>query len=237
MHEAGPSGPIRLSVLNDYEVVVHGVAAMLAPFADEIRVVELDCDMPLSQPVDIALYDAFAAPSNAPRKLDTIVSDDKVGHTVLYTWAAGPEVIAAARDRGLSGVLSKSMSAQELVSALRRICAGETLLTPQAATDVEPRAAGWPGQEQGLTPRQSEVIALVTEGLSNQEIAKQCYLSINSVKSYIRAAYRTMGVSSRSQAVLWGIDHGFHRNQLRLIARDGDGARTSFVVDDGQTSG
>jgi len=59
-----------------------------------------------------------------------------------------------------------------------------------------------------LTARESEIIALITTGLSNNEIARQTYLSINSVKSYIRSAYRRMGVSSRSQAVLWGVQHG-----------------------------
>ena len=53
--------------------------------------------------------------------------------------------------------------------------------------------------------------------MSNHEIARQTYLSINSVQSYIRAAYRTMGVTSRSQAVLWGIDHGFTRDRRRIV--------------------
>ena len=48
---------------------------------------------------------------------------------------------------------------------------------------------------QGLTAREAEIIALITQGLSNQEIAERSYLSINSVKTYIRTAYRKMGVT------------------------------------------
>ena len=70
-------------------------------------------------------------------------------------------------------------------------------------------AGDWPGREFGLTAREAEIIALITQGLTNQEIAERSYLSINSVKTYIRTAYRKMGVASRSQAVLWGVRHGF----------------------------
>jgi DNA-binding CsgD family transcriptional regulator len=69
--------------------------------------------------------------------------------------------------------------------------------------------AAWPGQAEGLTPRESEVLSLIVSGLSNQDIALRLFLSINSVKTYVRTAYRRMGVRSRSQAILWGIEHGF----------------------------
>jgi DNA-binding CsgD family transcriptional regulator len=60
----------------------------------------------------------------------------------------------------------------------------------------------------GLTPREQEVLAL-TQGLTNQEIADHAFISINSVKTYVRAAYRKIGVTRRSQAVSWGLRAGF----------------------------
>ena len=69
----------------------------------------------------------------------------------------------------------------------------------------------------GLTPREAEILALITQGLSNQEIAARAFLSINSVKTYIRTAYRKINVASRSQAVLWGVDNGFKPDKLRTI--------------------
>ena len=60
------------------------------------------------------------------------------------------------------------------------------------------------GARAGLTAREAEVLALITQGLSNQEIAERSYLSINSVKTYIRTAYRKIGVTRRSQAVCGG---------------------------------
>ena len=80
---------------------------------------------------------------------------------------------------------------------------------PQAPRSASLVAGDWPGREEGLTPRESEVLALITRGLSNEQVATTTRLSPNSVKSYIRGAYRKIGVSSRTQAVLWALDHGF----------------------------
>ncbi|WP_455429797.1 response regulator transcription factor [Luteococcus peritonei] len=61
------------------------------------------------------------------------------------------------------------------------------------------------------------MVSLIAQGLSNAEIAGRTYLSPNSVKSYIRSAYRKIGVQRRSQAVAWGIDHGMVPNRSRHL--------------------
>ena len=71
------------------------------------------------------------------------------------------------------------------------------------------------GEAAGLSPREGSVLGLVVSGLSNQQIADRLYLSINSVKTYIRSAYRKLGVSSRAQAVAWGVQHGFPVDEER----------------------
>ena len=59
----------------------------------------------------------------------------------------------------------------------------------------------------GLTSRELQIVSLIAKGYSNQEIADELYLSINSIKTYIRSAYRRIGVERRTQAVLWAITH------------------------------
>ena len=66
----------------------------------------------------------------------------------------------------------------------------------------------------------TEVIALIAQGLSNQEIAARAFLSIISVKTDIRSAYRKIGVERRTQAVLWATQNGFVPTRARLILGD-----------------
>ncbi len=61
---------------------------------------------------------------------------------------------------------------------------------------------------EDLSGRERDVLSLITQGLSNQDIAETLYLSINSVKTYVRSAYRKIGVTRRSQAIIWGARHG-----------------------------
>jgi DNA-binding CsgD family transcriptional regulator len=87
---------------------------------------------------------------------------------------------------------------------------------PREPERAEVVGGDWPGRAEGLTHREAEVVALITQGLSNQDVAARTFLSINSVKSYIRGAYRKMGVTTRSQAVLWGVAHGFTPDRVRI---------------------
>jgi DNA-binding CsgD family transcriptional regulator len=72
------------------------------------------------------------------------------------------------------------------------------------------------GRGEGLTDREAEILALITQGKSNAEVATLTFLSPNTVKSYIRTIYRKIDVASRTQAVLWGVDHGFTPDHHRI---------------------
>ena len=74
----------------------------------------------------------------------------------------------------------------------------------------------WPGRGEGLSEREAEILALITQGKSNADVARLTYLSPNTVKSYIRTIYRKLGVGSRTQAVLWGVNHGFTPDHHRI---------------------
>ena len=208
--------PLTLAVVNDHELIVRGVASMLESYTDVITVVELDLDVPVTRTVDIALYDTFTRANLGSNDLDDLCQNPSIGRVVLYAWQLSEELVDSALARGVHSALSKSLDAEALVAGL--LAAHEQAIEPIPADD-NPRVASnsWPGRDQGLTPRESEILALVTAGLSNNEIAERTYLSINSVKSYIRSAYRTMDVTTRSRAVLWGIDHGMAPTRMRVL--------------------
>ena len=71
----------------------------------------------------------------------------------------------------------------------------------------------WPAKDAGLSHGEAEVVSLIVQGLSNDQIAEQCYLSLNTVKTYVRSAYRKMDVTTRAQAVAWGIENGLKPDQ------------------------
>ena len=207
--------PIRLAIVNDYEVVVRGLADMLAAYTDELEIVELDSQVPVSVPVDIALYDTFAQTQGDSPDVEDLIHNPLVRRVVVYTWNIQARLIEGTLARGASAYLSKTLPAAELALALRAVHAGERVISPDPGS--APLVGGdWPGRAEGLTAREAEVIALITQGLSNAAIAERASLSINSVKSYIRTSYRKMGVTSRTNAVLWGLEHGFSPDRIRI---------------------
>ncbi len=207
-----PEQRIRLAVVNDYDVVVEGVAGMLRRYSAEVRIVELDSsggeDIGDEPGVDVALVDTFAHPPGDCDGVARLVESRRAHHVVIYSWNLEPSLIERALSRGVHGYISKMVPAGELVAALRKVVAGEVVVDAEAAK-LGQVPGEWPGREEGLTPRESEMVALITQGLSNEDIVRQTLLSPNTVKSYIRAAYRKIGVTTRSRAVLWGIEHGF----------------------------
>jgi two-component system, NarL family, response regulator LiaR len=211
----GTPEPVRVAIVNDYEVVVLGLARMLAPFSDRVVVVELAAGKAVREPVDIALYDTFGQAQGTSVEVAKVLEHANAKHLVIYSWHADPGLVEESLRSGADGYVAKGLPAEELVSALEEIRDGnKSVTTAEAPPDVD--QGDWPGRSHGLSEREAEVIALITQGLSNQEIADRAYLSINTVKTYVRSAYRKMGVTSRSQAVLWGIDHDFRPDHVRI---------------------
>jgi len=212
--ERGPE-PLRVAILNDYEVVLAGLRAMLAPFSERIVIVELLSQVPVRADVDVLLYDAFGR-ERVTGPAEHLVRETNAA-VVLYTWHLSPDVVHDCLAAGMAGCISKTIEAEDLVEALEKVHGGSLVVIPDAEPEIEPAGGDWPGRSADLTSREAEVIALIAQGLTNQEIADRAYLSINSVKTYIRSAYRKIGVERRSQAVLWATRNGFLPDVSRMI--------------------
>jgi len=208
--------PLRVAIVNDYDLVVAGDAAMLAPHHERVAVVELDSNLPVVSDVDVILYDTFGQVQGDGVDLEDLVRGSGA-RVVIFSWNTQPDLVDRAIRKGASGYLSKELSSEEVVGALEAVHEGK-IVVPQSSRAPGHEAKGdWPGRDVGLTAREAEVLALITQGFSNQEIAERSYLSINSVKTYIRTAYRKIGVTRRAQAVIWGMKHGFEPTPLRVI--------------------
>jgi NarL family two-component system response regulator LiaR len=119
-------------------------------------------------------------------------------------------VAREALKRGAAGYLSKALTGAEIADAVEAVARGETVVSPEAHPR-EPLVGGnWPGRAiADLSAREAEILTMIAAEMSNQEIADRTYLSINSVKTYIRTAYRKIGARRRSQAVRWALENGF----------------------------
>jgi DNA-binding NarL/FixJ family response regulator len=210
------SAPITVALVDDYDVVLVGVAHMFDRYTDRIVIAEIDANQPLVDQVDIVLYDSFAQPESDHAEIDVLINNPSARRVVVYTWNFHPDLISSARRQGVHGYLSKALPARELVAALEAVHAGELVVS-----DPPPRAPSitglnWPGRGEGLSDRESEILALITQGKSNADVAQLTYLSPNTVKSYIRTIYRKINVGSRTQAVLWGVANGFSPDHSRI---------------------
>lgn len=208
------SSPVRVAVVNDYEIVIAGIARVLEPYAERVRVVELDARRPVIKDVDVVLYDTFGQSQGGAMRVDQL-HDDRT-RLVVFSWNSDSELVSASLAMGASGYVSKGVDAAGLVTAIERVHAGEIVVPAQSLANLGEDAFGrWPGDEHVLSPREAEVLALICQGLSNQEITERAFIGINTVKTHIRTLYRKIGVASRTQAVVWGHAHGFRPDHSR----------------------
>ncbi len=236
-----PSRPVRLGLVGDHELVRSGLRTMLAPHADRVRLVELaddDAVLLARAEVDVVLCEPVVAPgSGRPGLVDLLAGaarrpggEGAGPRLVAYSWSVDPALVEATLRRGAAAYLGKDLGAADLVRAVEDVHRGRrvspTVPAPPRGSGADRAVPGWPGRDQGLSARESETIALITQGLSNQEIADRSFLSINSVKTYIRSAYRKIGVTRRSQAVLWGLQHGVVAVADLAVGRGTDAGRT-----------
>lgn len=205
-----------VALANDHELVVRGLARMLEAYADRVVIAEVVAGVRVLTDVDITLYDSFSRPRVDAHTIGRVRGIGGRGKVVVYSWNISPELVELALHHGASGYLSKKLSGRDLVSALEAIHQGRVLVSSEEPVHGEEQGR-WPGERHGLTVRESELVALITAGLGNRDIADHTCISINTVKSYVRSAYRKMGVSTRAQAVLWAVQHGFLAPPVRVF--------------------
>lgn len=201
-----PGASFRLAVVAEQDVISAGLVSILGACAG-IEIVAYPPAGPRSAP-DVVLYDVAGLHENDGADLDHLVKETDAA-VVALARDLRPDLAAQALARGVDGCISLAATREQLEAVARAAAAGELA----GDLTLDERGVEQPferlGADLGLTMREIEVLGLITQGLTNGEIADRLYLSINSVKTYVRSAYRRVGVSTRSQAVAWCIQHGF----------------------------
>ncbi len=192
-------GPIAITLVNDYEIIVHGLARMLEPYGDSFEIVETEAGGVAQRTTDIALFDTFGGRRHSLERVGKMAADHDIGRVVLYTWDLPAPFLSDVDDAAIDGVIMKSETGDRLVDSLIRVHRGERL-RPQRSS---------PNQRfSDLTEREREVLALIAQGASNPAIAAELYLSAETIKTHVRRLFRKLHVQNRTQAALLAAAHG-----------------------------
>ncbi|TQL18682.1 response regulator transcription factor [Streptomyces sp. SLBN-134] len=210
----GPDDPIRVFLLDDHEVVRRGVHDLLndepditvvgeAATAEQAlvrvpalrpRVAVLDVRLPDGDGVSVCRELRSAMPGLACLMLTSFDDEEALLDSIMA---------------GASGYVLKQIRGSDLVTAVRTVARGQSLLDPSATTRLMARLRGGPQKEEeqpdalpGLTDREREILALIGEGLTNRQIGQRLYLAEKTVKNHISRLLAKLGVERRIQAAV-----------------------------------
>lgn len=200
-------GCIRVLITDDHTVVRNGLRSFLCAFDDFTLVGEAKngeqavrlCDQ--LQP-DVVLMDLVMPGMDGAAATRIIREKHPLTQVIALTSFKERELVQDAIQAGAIGYLLKDLSAEELACAIRQAHAGKPTLAPEAA-QVLIQAARQPEQRVGedLTEREREVLALMVEGLNNQQIAGRLVIGLSTAKSHVSSVLSKLGVATRTEAV------------------------------------
>ena len=206
--------PIRVLLVDDHPVVRAGIEGILNSQAD-IEVVgeasdgiEAICLNQTLQP-DVILMDLQMPKMDGVTAIKAIHEQANPPHILVLTTYDTDADIVQAIQAGATGYLLKDTPREDFFAAVRQVAKGEAVLTPVVASRLMAHMRA-PAEEQ-LSERELEVLALVAQGHSNQDIAKQLHISAATVKTHLIHIYGKLGVNDRTAAVTTALEKGVLR--------------------------
>jgi DNA-binding NarL/FixJ family response regulator len=204
---------LRILLVDDHAIVREGVRAVLEQYEDLFVVGEcgsgdealLRCEelMP-----DIAVLD-LKMPGIGPVETIRGLRQRLPGVRVLVFTSFGEDhLVRATLDAGASGFLIKDALQEDLVRAIRSVAAGQPYLAPAAQRQLMELLRGTPTQREALTPRETDVLRLIAEGMSNKQIGRKLDLTEGTVKGYVSQILAKLQLQDRTQIALYAVRHG-----------------------------
>ena len=209
---------IRVVLADDHAVVRSGLAGLIGS-TDDLEVVGVARDgseavaLVREHRPDVVVMDLQMPVLDGVGATRAIVAEHTGTEVLVLTSFSDHARIDAAIEAGAVGYLLKDAEPDALLDGIRAVARGESPLDPRAARRLLTRAApgaGSAGQGE-LSPRESEVLRLVVEGLLNKQIAVRLGITERTVKAHLTSAYQRIGVADRTQAALWVERHGLGR--------------------------
>ena len=205
-----PPEPIRVFLLDDHEMVRRGLRDLLEGDGD-IEIVgesgtapEATARIPALRP-DVAVLDARLPDGSGIDVCRDIRSVDPRIKALILTSYDDDEALFAAIMAGAAGYVLKQVGGNDLVDAVRRVAAGQSLLDPAVTARVLERLRNGPAEHEelaSLTEQERKILALIAEGLTNRQIGERLFLAEKTVKNYVSRMLSKLGLERRTQAAV-----------------------------------
>jgi two-component system response regulator DevR len=206
--------PIRVFLLDDHEIVRRGIADLLEA-ADGLTVVgeagtasEALARIPAAQP-HVALLDGRLPDGSGIDVCRDIRSTHPEIRCLILTSYDDDDALFSAVMAGAAGYLLKEIRGNSLIDAIRQVADGKSLLDPAVTERLLARLRdGEPSDARlaSLTDREREILALITDGLTNREIGERLFLAEKTVKNYVSGLLAKLGMQRRTQAAVYGAE-------------------------------
>ena len=206
--------PIRVALVNDYVIVVEGLRALLRSSEPEIEVIEIDIRKGPRRGVDVTMLDTYGELGTLAERVRSLGADSSNGAIVVFSFSDRPQAVRRAMRAGAQGFISKAVPRQKIIDGIKAAARGDRVVLTQRSQHAQiDEALRWPGREIGLTERESELLSLLSTGMTNRELGSHLYVSENTIKTQLRSLYAKLGVRNRAQAASLAVqgilgDHG-----------------------------
>ena len=205
--------PIRIILVDDHAIVREGVRAVLEDHADFLVVGEFGNGGEAIAAAgalapNVALVDLKMPGLTAPQTISGLLAQVPGLRVLVFTSFGEDALIRATLDAGAIGYLLKDALQHDLVNAIRSVASGEAFLAPAAQRQLMELLRKPHGSHETLTARESDVLRLIAEGLSNKQIGSRLNLTEGTVKGYVSQILAKLHLDDRTQIALYAVRQG-----------------------------
>lgn len=205
---------IRVLLVDDHEMVRLGVSSYLS-IQDDIEVIgeaengKIGYQKALALRPDVILMDLVMEEMDGIESTKLILKEWPEAKILIVTSFIDDEKVYPAIEAGAAGYLLKTSTAHEIADAIRATQRGERVLEPEVTTKMMDKLTGRHQiLHDDLTNRELEILMLIAQGMSNQEIADELYITLKTVKTHVSNILSKLEVEDRTQAAIYAFKHG-----------------------------